>query len=312
LPSGQDLQLDELLGERYVQHYLRILRSANSAFWVTPDPEAPDRWTTTVTRPPEVVREALIDLRGGGPAACSSSTALQPWPSHSWDVRGYYARLGVPWTATRAELRDAYAAAGGPEDEHLTYAFKQLINDRIRQAYDAVPLDGDWLDDEGREALRREAAREAARRTERSGHAVDYVSVLTERGYIMAARGSTDASGRVMDEEPPQDADPASALGSTISEWETRWGWYMMEGATLPRRPGEVLGPWQQMLIEAFSAADLQVQFAVGFFAGKHFRLWRTSSNLCIVFLANNEPPTPTLATEAVNGYKGSKSIRGE
>lgn len=302
--ASGDLNLDELLGEQYVRHYLRILRSANPLFYVTPVPGEPDTWTTTVTRPAQVVSDPLIDQHGSGPVACSSSTAVALWPMYSWDVRGYYARLGVSWTATRQELRDAYIAAGGPDDVRLTYAFKQLLNDEIRRAYDAVPRDGDWLDDEDRAQERRSAAREAARRTERSGRPVDYVSVLTERGYVMTRPGNTDRAGRTLDQPPEDPDDDSGILGSTISEWDRQWGWYMMEGAVAPRRPGDVLGPWQQMLIDAFDAADLQVHFAVGFFAGKRFRLWRNTSNLCIVFLANNEPPTPSLATEAVHGYQ--------
>lgn len=308
MASG-DLNLDALLGERYVKHYLRILRSANPLFYVTPIPDEPDGWTTTVTRPPEVT-DPLIGKHGLGPVNCSSSTALELYPLHCWDVRGYYARLGVHWKATRRELREAYVSLGGPEDVHLTYAFKQLMNSEIRKAYDQVPLGGDWFDDEAREQVRREAAQEAARRTERSGRAVDYASVLTERGFVFADPEATDRAGRVISEEPGDPEDRSASLGASVSGWEMLWGWYMMDGAVLPTRPGDVLGPWQEMLIEAFHTSDLRIQFAVGFFPGKRYRLWRNSRGLCIVFLANNEPPTPALATEAVKGYLAQEQRR--
>lgn len=311
---ARDLPLDAVLGEHYVRHYLRILASANPLFYVIPEPDQPGQWTTAAEQPyPQAERdEPGIDKRGNGPAQCSSSTVLATYPLHCWDVKGYYRRLGVDWKASRRELADAYMLLGGPDDPSLTYAFKQLLHEPTRHAYDRVPLGGRWLDEEEQGEIREKAAREAARRAA-SGKAVGaYDEILQEWGYERVrkdpgvAERSRERDLPEQEELGPED----SALGSTVSQWEVRWGWYLLGDARPPRRPGDRLEEWQRLLVQAFGAADLRIYFGVGFFSGVHFKLWRNTRNMCIVFLADNELPTPALAHEAVKGYLAHEHAR--
>lgn len=299
----REINLDELLGERYVRHYMRILCSANPLFYVVPDPQVPDGWTTTVTRPPEVISETLVTRHGSGPEQCSSVMTVALGSEFCWDVGGYYAMLGVRPGASRTELREAYLARGGPGDRRMTFALKVLLNDRLRRQYDRLPMGEAFLPDPEISAeIKRRAARAAAARTMRSGKLVEAADVLDDWGYALMKRDRK--------KEDPPASGPDSSLGATLSSWELQWSYFRMEGAASPAQAADRLERWQQRLVSAFNAAGLHVHFAVGFFRGDRFKLWRNSGHVCIVFLADNEPPTPSLATEAVQGYLAHERMR--
>lgn len=85
-------------------------------------------------------------LVGGGQVEFSTSLGLQPYRPVVWDVNRYYHELGVVSWSSKREIREAYQRLNGHESQRLTYIVKQLLNDDIRQRYDAVPLGRLWFD----------------------------------------------------------------------------------------------------------------------------------------------------------------------
>lgn len=81
-----------------------------------------------------------------GPLEFSTSGVIERWPAICFDVCSYYAELGVSFRATKTELRAAYQAKKGWESERLTYILKQLLNESIRRAYDAVRAGNRFMD----------------------------------------------------------------------------------------------------------------------------------------------------------------------
>lgn len=55
-----------------------------------------------------------------------------------WDANSYYRDLGVRPDADRLSLRLAYVAGGGPSSVRLTFVLAQLLDSRVRAAYDAL------------------------------------------------------------------------------------------------------------------------------------------------------------------------------
>src|SRR5438067_12657373 len=83
-----------------------------------------------------------------GPVDISTQTCLERAWDLIWDVNGYYRALGVQWPFKdgRKDLRVAYHERGGPDDEYLTYVFKQLLQPKVRSDYDKSPLGSRFRD----------------------------------------------------------------------------------------------------------------------------------------------------------------------
>jgi hypothetical protein len=201
-------------------------------------------------------------VEGWGPLTCSSSTALQPFPTFCWDVNGYYRSLGVHWRASRRQLREAYQRAGGQRSAYLTYVLKQLLDPAVRRAYDACPPGEEFLDDYVSDALRKEASCEAGRRTA-AGTPTTGDQVLDERGF--------EAAPPVRSDEPLARSDESSdqALDSDHSEWsddqarKTAWGFSYYLWRTWTDQ-GVDLRRWQELLVQALSSLNCRISFAVG------------------------------------------------
>lgn len=294
--------LDELLGDEYVRHYLRFINGTGNQFYVN---------TGTVTGtvsaagwnyddwPARPLQADVVMRRGSGPDYCSSSTVLAVSPEVCWDVCGYYRRLGVHWKATRLQLRIAYIKRGGPVSRSLTYALHQLLDKELRAVYDRMPLGGLFLADRDvQEGLKRAAAAMAARMAA-CGRLVSSEDVLRDWGFGTEP-GKPEASSR----EQAQAAagqlapDPDETLGSSISDWSLDWSYYVMS----PRDPGESgdLPAWQDLLREAFRIRGLpSARFAVGICSGADYLIWRRMSPDAGIILLGIEPPTLSLALRA-------------
>jgi hypothetical protein len=121
-------------------------------------------------------------------AVLSTSTALVPAPPRPaaivHDVNGYYRRLGVPPTATKREIREAYQDLDGQSSVELTRIFKTLINPKLRAAYDAKQPGSTYFDAAAVETILRQAAVQAAQQNAAYGTettARDILETLAER-----------------------------------------------------------------------------------------------------------------------------------
>jgi hypothetical protein len=255
------LILDEILGEEGVRHYVRILTSASPEFATQQrkmaDLPGLERRTPAPWRA-ERVDDGLVRMRSYLPAVASSCKDLERLPSYCWDVCGYYRRLGVHWRATLKELRAAYNTVDPQQtDERLMYAFNQLRNPQIRRLYDLMPLGGVFLlDKEVNAAIKRAAAREAARRA-RDGESGAREDVMSEWGF-----------DEVTPEEGRERAVAASLPTSLRSRsWGSSWGWYALvrPGTDWARMPdAEDMGDWQAMIAGALARLGIKTGFAVG------------------------------------------------
>lgn len=110
-----------------------------------------------------------LAVRQGGALACH-------------DVNGYYAALGVPATATRRELTEAYRERGGPDSAWLTHCFQQLHNRQTRAIYDARPPGRPLVDHYVVDAFRRQASLHVAAQNARTGSALTAQDILKSLG----------------------------------------------------------------------------------------------------------------------------------
>jgi len=319
-PSG-DLILDEVLGDRCARHYIRILTSSSDQFAAmqlaaavdAPPEEAGTAWSAwQVPDPGGRIIDGLFLLREGtGPDAAASTQSLQPYPPVIWDVCGYYRRLGFDWREFRQvgpkQVRMRYLSLDPRQEDHdLFYAADQLLDPLIRRAYDAQPLGGLFLGDRDvRLMLERLAAREAARRIAEARRYDPDGDEEPARQQDVLAEWGFDKSG--VSAEEARERLASSALGATLEKtWEGAWSWYVLaEPGHRSEAPGGVLEDWQQMVASALSAAGATVQFSVGYRPGRNgARSWHDSKQPCIFFIGD-EPPSRSLADQAVREYLG-------
>jgi hypothetical protein len=325
--------LDEILGEKDVAHYMRFITpSPDNIFgreapaiqsshlgeirYDGSDQDSPYqhwRWRIDTT-------DADIERRGHGATECSSSFALAAQPEFVWDVCEYYRLLGVtPW-ATRRELRRGFIRRGGPDKSRLAYALKQLLNPFIRHAYDmAVPTEPFYLDKDTQEALKRKAVLEAARESYLSGREVTQDEVLARWGMTHNQPGQEQPDEDLVTrrELPAATSEPlgdeSHALGSTIGPWALKWSWYawhQSEADTYLHWDPRPLEAWQRLIRAELAARGLSMRFAVGLHSGSGQKTFRMSDGTCIVFLARGEYPDEDLAAQAVDviADKGDRS----
>jgi hypothetical protein len=335
------LRLDELLGERYVRHYTRILSSSSQEF-------AAMQLSMAVEAPPEGERGAyswreprrgvltddgwLLSPEGASDRRASSCTDLAVQPMACWDVCGYYRRIGVSWRATKKEIAQAQLKIDpGRDDEQVSYAVSQLLDPVIRRAYDLVPLGGLFMGDRDvREMIERAAARAASARNA-AAHAADpegyaeSMETATDQGRILREWGF-DKDGVSAEEarerlgEAFRRGSSSDELGSTLSSWDVNWGWYRMtdpydEDPWDGARPGavaEALEQWQAMIARAFSGLGRHAEFAVGIWTGHEPKNWRDSNESCIVFFIGTGQPTQQAARKAVEGYLATGNHRDQ
>jgi hypothetical protein len=303
-PDGT-LRLDELLGEKHVRHYTRILGSSSEEFaamQLTMAVQAPDQETgygaCAWREPPRGTPVAdgwLLTAEGTGPDAASSCQELQPFPVTCWDVCGYYRRLGVPWRATPRQIRLAYLEKDPlSKDERLFYAMSQLVDPEVRRAYDAVPLGGVFmLDRYVLQGIERAAALEASRRNAEAwwrGEDYDehdrHKDVVAEWGFekVSPQEAHDRATGK---SGAFRHGTASDELGSSRSQWERQWSYYRLtspdEEAPLP--PVSALEHWQAVIAGTLSALGVRLRFSVGIWPGHGQKTLRVGNKSCIFFI---------------------------
>ena len=339
-PDGT-LRLDELLGERCVRHYTRILSGSSDQFaamqlsMAAQAPEAAAGQDAPWREPRRgVITDDgwLLSPEGARDRRASSCTELAVQPMACWDVCGYYRRLGVGWRATKKEIAQAQLRIDpGRNDGRVSYAVAQLLDPVIRRAYDLMPLGGLFMGDrEVRETIERAAAREAAARNaaayaadpeayaEAMEAATDQGEVLREWGFDKGGVSAEEARERLG--EAFRHGSSPDELGSTLGSWEVNWGWYRMTDpydedpwdGTPASALAALLERWQAKIARAFSALGEHAEFAVGTWPGRAPKNWRDSNEGCMVFFIGTGQQTQQAASEAVKGYLATGNHRDQ
>jgi hypothetical protein len=228
----------------------------------------------------------------------STSTALASVPPRPapviHDVNGYYARLGVPPTASKREIREAYQALGGPSDAELTEIFKVLINRERRAAYDAKQPGSTFVDRAAVETILRQAAAQASRENAEYGTgrtARDIIETLAdETGNPLLqflASGSTEG----FDDDGDRDRHPQS---NPPAAWPYS---YLLLASTCD--DVDRLAQWREGLAQALTGRGC-THFAVGFHAASSqpFLVLR-DLGIPVVFLHEEATVTGELITAA-------------
>ena len=200
-------------------------------------------------------------LRRAGPKTVSTGLALESWPSVVWDVNGYYHALGVGFRASRRQLREAYQARGGPEDERLTYVFSQLLDPGVRRIYDACPLGTRFIDRYVEEELKQAALRRAEQMRE-MGIDADAKDVLREWGFDLQDSSEDEGSEEV---DIPQDSrDDDDVPPREPERWTyATYGWRLRTKELSLGGP-EFLRRWQEAVTAACQRRGIWVSFGVG------------------------------------------------
>lgn len=287
-------------------------------------------WTGTATTNFNLAYRPMVDpmvdhgpeVRGSGPLVASSSRALARRPLIIWDVNCYYRDLGIrfPYRPTRSEIRQAWFAKdpgaryGRPRNARLIFVFRQLLDDRVRDAYDNCPHGEVFLDDYVRALIRRKAVEEAHRRARLAGFNVvddaelvaDFErSVYSEMGFDVDHEEEDDTPSEALDATPPpaQDVARPATFGFAYFVWR-------IHAIGLSDQP---LSEWQSMVGSALAERSITTRFAVGL----HHRMPQsylilTVGDILVFLLHQEQTPTPFLARSAVAQWLGdfSRSLR--
>ena len=307
--SRGDLDLGELLGPD-VTHYRDVLEGHAPS---RPPHIGEERRGIPAGTPDQQLVVAGTNIERFGeelPDRASSCTELVLDPEICWDVCGYYAALGVFWTATRRELLNAYTARGGPDSERLTYILKQLLREggALRRRYDRAPLGDLFREDRDVETY---LLRLAIRVADHQG--LTQEEVLQRWGLEYQKRVRADEGlegpqdkGIKFDKDAQLDAsDPA--IGAAW--WIEDWGWYGLNLWQVPARAGEILAEWQRLLAAEFSSRGMRIRFAVGLgpvSGGSSCQTLHIGSNGSAIFFIHTEHPKPNMASEAADGFRAA------
>jgi len=186
-------------------------------------------------------------------AEFSTSGALLLRRPHIWDVNGYYRALGVDPYSTKAQLRAAYMALGGPESTRLTYILKQLLQDDVRAAYDATPLGSIFFDEVIAEAVRRQVTQETAeRRLSGDTLAFEETDEQVEMAHLLGK------SFRLLDRETRSEEDGSGSQ---------TWAWYEWKITSEPYSI-RLVERWRNLLLTIAQDCGLVARLAVGIHDG--------------------------------------------
>jgi hypothetical protein len=316
------MEPSDFLTPEEIKHYSRFLGQGAFTIFVHPDAKESWRWTaTTVTSGTQnasyryaaiaavqelPTRDGLLLPVGRGPAVASSCQELARFPEIVWDVCGYYRRLGLRWTATKRQIRDALMkrkATIGAGKSHLVYAAKQLLDDGVRARYDRMPLGGVFLEDKDVQDQIKKAAHMAASAMASRGFAhVTPESVLGDWGFTVSHPGGPGGE-RTGQMTPPSLFPPLTGrILELTAGWLDRWTWYR-EPAVLDAFGirSEQLETWQLLLVRAFSDKGVTARFAVGLCDSQTFRVTPAPDQGTLVVLLGEGEPSPELAAAAVD-----------
>lgn len=237
--------------------------------------EAPQRQEVNRDVPKDENRIFRATYRG--PLDVSTCTDLAVINPPIWDVNHYYRSLGIeaPYKPTKKELRLGYQAVDGPNDERLTYYFKQLLDPDVRKAYDRMPLGSRYQDKYVIEEGMRKLSEKAAEVSEDTGKMVT-ISDLIE------------------DFEKGKPTKPKELISKYI-DWE--WSYYLCNSR---KYDVTALAEWQHLLVSAFAARGIKWKISVGYVGNtKKPVVVRSHEGRVVFFLNENETPTPELAQKA-------------
>lgn len=242
-------------------------------------------------------------LIGDGPTECSSSVELARLPYIVHDVNRYYAELGVPFWATRRELREAYQAKDGQSSARLTYIVKQLLNPEIRSVYDNMPFGMTFVDRYVQEAIKQQMLDKKSDRL-RSLHDIGVdIDAIDEEAIerdIYSEMGVP-----VEDEEgadtPPEtvDANPFKAQDVTRPAEHFPYAYYLYKVRFPGREEVSRLEEWQRFLVTALAREGIRIHFAVGLHGDPHRWLFAKVGYRMVFFLSTQHMPTAELAASA-------------
>lgn len=211
-----------------------------------------------------------------------------------WDVNLYYRDLGVSPYATKAELREAYAIRDGSESARLTFVLKQLLNDEVRERYDATPLGQIFFDDEVAAEVRRRIAEEVAQSRlvapDDGQPTVEIdLSHLMDRGFDFGI--DKQAKSEQSEERTVKAAD---------------WGWYRWASPGVHQYR---LSRWRALLAKSFSSRGDVRKLSIGLHNRPEPWIVREIGYRTVIFLAVDLEPDSELTdriAEALNPLKGT------
>lgn len=221
-----------------------------------------------------------------GPVDVSTCTDLAVVHSFIWDVNYYYRSLGIEWPyrPSKKELRLGYQDHDGPNDERLTYYFKQLLDLEVRKAYDSMPLGKRYQDKYVIEEGMRKLSEKAAEVSESAGKMVTIEDLIA-------------------DYEKEKSENPKK-IDSRVIDWE--WSFYLCNSR---KYDIESLAQWQSYLISAFAKRRVKWKISVGYIGNtKAPFVVRPHEGRVIFFLNEKETPTQELANRAAGPRHRSKT----
>lgn len=227
------------------------------------------------------------------PVTFSTSVALANRLHWSWDTNGYYRELGVPFDATKQQIKWAYRKKRGWRSPRLTYIMKQLLDPQIRALYDATPLGQVFRDAYVEEAIRRAT--------------IEYASKLR-------AAGLADEADHLVEQYEAES--PFSEFDSEVDSGEYArqtyrgtddwpWAFYLWQSNC---RNTERLKAWQEQLISAFAERKEVRDIAVGYLGSSLNQPLdiRQIGYRLVIFLNEELQPDEALAQTAASRVSGS------
>lgn len=245
-------------------------------------------------------------LSHSGPVEFSTCTDLAIQPTICHDVNGYYRELGVHWKASRADLRKAYLAKDGPNDARLTFIFKQLLNKKIRRAYDMSPLGSLFMDKYVWAWLKSQMLGKRSARGERIDRESDFEEEMRANGFVPThdtPKAGVDASDESVD---PDSEDPAESTPKPPPWQYAYYRWHTLV------RDTERLARWQELLVSAFREKGIHTRLAVGY-RGRMVLPWMVFpvGYRVVVFLNDEEQPTIAMARAVADRVVAQRTQAG-
>lgn len=299
----QDLDLSAIVDqyEEFNPNFKRVL--PGKVEWDTTD--VPEYAYQPAPAPGSGDDPALV---GSGPVRCSTTRVAAPsGVTFAWDPNRYYRDLGIPWPyvgTTRRDLKDAYFACKGEESVRLTYCIKQLLNPQVREAYDALPLGEQWLDDiYVQQALKQKAADEAQQRS-MVGEFTTAEDMLDRWGYRIVAPEedvkNDSPYADTVDNDHLKRLDEATHHGSVGADWQ--YSFYLWK---TQRWDTNRLDAWQSALIAQLDQRGISSTLSVGLMGNRpHRYAVALTADGWVVFLNHEEEVSDDLAASAATALQ--------
>jgi hypothetical protein len=211
-----------------------------------------------------------------GPAEFSTCMGVQPWPCMVWDVNGYYVELGIHWSATHKQIKEAYQAKHGERSVRLTFIVKQLLDAQVRRNYDSVTLGSIFFDKYVAEFVKEQMHKD---------HLKEYGRSLPIEEQLSEGAEKIDLN-KYLNKDFALDMHTAGEVGS--NRW--RWGWYSLKTSIIDI---DKLRDWQQILVQVWSPSKL---LSIGLSEGGEEAFVQRIGYRLVVFIDVQAKPTIELA----------------